>query len=174
MLSQGVGGGLKSFFKKILSCGRFETSCKTFVRQLKGKCRSHFYTRDTYCPYILISSNGYIPSHLNLSCLFMIPSAEYVILHVLLNTCSVCFLSIGVFAAAHDLKTEWTVTKGILRLWCDVANDWLEFANATVASVVNKILSEPYVLIFLQIGQITLTAVATIKKVQSWGNRIRG
>ncbi|XP_067031602.1 death domain-containing ATP nucleosidase-like isoform X2 [Acropora muricata] len=53
----------------------------------------------------------------------------------------------GVFAAAHDLKTEWTVIKGISRFAdCnDVADDWLEFANAMAASVVNNILSEPYV-----------------------------
>ena len=57
------------------------------------------------------------------------------------------FSSIGVFAAAHDLKTEWTVIKGISRFAdCnDVADDWLEFANAMAASVVNNILSEPYV-----------------------------
>ncbi|XP_029185660.1 death domain-containing ATP nucleosidase-like isoform X2 [Acropora muricata] len=53
----------------------------------------------------------------------------------------------GVFAAAHDLKTEWTVIKGISRFAdCnDVADDWLEFASAMAASVVNNILSEPYV-----------------------------
>ena len=64
-----------------------------------------------------------------------------------MNTSSVCFLSIGVFAAAHDLKTEWTVIKGISRFAdCnDVADEWLEFANAMAASVVNNILSEPYV-----------------------------
>lgn len=64
-----------------------------------------------------------------------------------MNTCPVCCLSIGVFAAAHDLKTEWTVIKGISRFAdCnDVADGWLAFANAMAASVVYNILSEPYV-----------------------------
>ena len=59
----------------------------------------------------------------------------------------VCCLSIGVFAAAHDLKTEWTVIKGISRYAdCnDAADGWLPFANAMAASVVNNILSDPYV-----------------------------
>ena len=66
---------------------------------------------------------------------------------ILLNGCPVCCLSIGVFAAAHDLKTEWTVIKGISRYAdCNDASDgWLAFASAMAASVVNNILSEPYV-----------------------------
>ena len=59
----------------------------------------------------------------------------------------VCCLSIGVFAASHDLKTEWIVIKGISRYAdCnDGSDDWLVFANAMVASVVNNILSKRYV-----------------------------
>lgn len=53
----------------------------------------------------------------------------------------------GVFAAAHDLKTEWVVIKGISRYadCSSASDDWLAFANAMAASVVNNILSEPYV-----------------------------
>ncbi|XP_067024644.1 death domain-containing ATP nucleosidase-like isoform X1 [Acropora muricata] len=53
----------------------------------------------------------------------------------------------GVFAASHDLKAEWIVIKGISRYAdCnDGSDDWLVFANAMAASVVNNILSEPYV-----------------------------
>ncbi|XP_029185678.2 uncharacterized protein LOC114953568 [Acropora millepora] len=53
----------------------------------------------------------------------------------------------GVFAASHDLKTEWIVIKGISRYadCSDACDDWLVFANAMAASVVNNILSEPYV-----------------------------
>ena len=59
----------------------------------------------------------------------------------------VCCLLIGVFAASHDLKTEWIVIKGISRYadCSDACDDWLVFANAMAASVVNNILSEPYV-----------------------------
>lgn len=53
----------------------------------------------------------------------------------------------GVFAASHDLKTEWIVIKGISRYAdCNEASDdWLTFANAMAASVVNNILSDPFV-----------------------------
>ncbi|XP_074630935.1 death domain-containing ATP nucleosidase-like [Acropora palmata] len=53
----------------------------------------------------------------------------------------------GVFAASHDLKTEWIVIKGISRYadCSDGCDDWFVFANAMAASVVNNILSEPYV-----------------------------
>lgn len=54
----------------------------------------------------------------------------------------------GVFAAAHDLKTEWVVIKGISR-YADcsatLTEDWVPFASAMAASVVNNILSEPSV-----------------------------
>ena len=67
---------------------------------------------------------------------------------MLSNILKICSgLSIGVFAASHDLKTEWIVIKGISRYAdCnDASDDWLAFANAMAASVVNNILSEPYV-----------------------------
>ena len=54
----------------------------------------------------------------------------------------------GVFAAAHDLKMEWVVIKGI----SDYANGtasltehWKPFASVMAASVVNNILREPVV-----------------------------
>ena len=67
----------------------------------------------------------------------------YILLLILLGCC----LSIGVFAASHDLKTEWIVIKGISRYAdCnDASDDWLTFANAMAASVVSNILSDPFV-----------------------------
>ena len=54
----------------------------------------------------------------------------------------------GVFAAAHDLKTEWVVVKGI-KSYADssqLANDeWGVFASVMAASVVSNILSNPIV-----------------------------
>lgn len=54
----------------------------------------------------------------------------------------------GVFAAAHDLKTEWVVVKGI-KSYADssqLANDkWGVFASVMAASVVANILSNPIV-----------------------------
>ena len=50
--------------------------------------------------------------------------------------------------AAHDLKTEWVVIKGISR-YADTSaqstEHWSQFSCAMAASVVNKILSEPSV-----------------------------
>ena len=64
-----------------------------------------------------------------------------------LSSLWVCCLSVGVFAASHDLKTEWIVIKGISRYanCSDACDDWLLFANAMATSVVNIILSELYV-----------------------------
>ena len=66
---------------------------------------------------------------------------------VFLNSHWACCLSIGVFVASQDLKTEWIVIKGISRYAdCNDGSDaWFVFANAMAASVVNNILSEPYV-----------------------------
>ena len=54
----------------------------------------------------------------------------------------------GVFAAAHDLRTEWVVVKGI-KNYADssqLANDeWGVFASVMAASVVSNILSNPIV-----------------------------
>ena len=54
----------------------------------------------------------------------------------------------GVFAAAHDLNTEWILIKGIK----DYANarqsssdEWGVFASVMAASVVANILSDPVV-----------------------------
>jgi len=53
-----------------------------------------------------------------------------------------CCVFPGVFAAAHDLKTEWVVVKGIK----DYANgshsndEWAAFASVMAASVVANIL----------------------------------
>ena len=54
----------------------------------------------------------------------------------------------GVFAAAHDLKTEWVVVKGI-RNYADSSqlakDEWVVFASVMAASVVANILSNPIV-----------------------------
>ena len=54
----------------------------------------------------------------------------------------------GVFAAAHDLKTEWVVVKGIKDFADDSqpsSNEWGRFASVMAASVVANILSDPVV-----------------------------
>ena len=54
----------------------------------------------------------------------------------------------GVFAAAHDLKTEWVVVKGIKNYAgsSQLAKDeWRVFASVMAASVVANILSNPVV-----------------------------
>ena len=61
-----------------------------------------------------------------------------------------CFfvLVIGVFAAAHDLKTEWVVIKGISHYAdcsASLTEEWIPFASAMAASVVKNILSEPII-----------------------------
>ena len=54
----------------------------------------------------------------------------------------------GVFAAAHDLKTEWVVVKGI-KNYADSSqltkDEWGIFASVMAASVVTNILSNPVV-----------------------------
>ena len=54
----------------------------------------------------------------------------------------------GVFAAAHDLKTEWVVVKGI-KDYADGSqvsrDEWAAFASVMAASVVANILSDPVV-----------------------------
>ena len=51
----------------------------------------------------------------------------------------------GVFAAAHDLKTEWVVVKGI-KDYADGSqssyDEWRTFASVMAASVVANILSD--------------------------------
>ena len=51
----------------------------------------------------------------------------------------------GVFAAAHDLKTEWVVVKGI-KGYADgsqsSSDEWGTFASVMAASVVANILSD--------------------------------
>ena len=54
----------------------------------------------------------------------------------------------GVFAAAHDLKTEWLVVKGIKDFTGDSqpsSDEWGRFASVMAASVVANILSDPVV-----------------------------
>ena len=54
----------------------------------------------------------------------------------------------GVFAAAHDLKTEWVVVKGIKDFANDsqpLSDEWGRFASVMAASVVANILSDPVV-----------------------------
>ena len=63
--------------------------------------------------------------------------------------CNNCFSFLtGVFAAAHDLKTEWVVIKGISGYAdcnASLTVDWVPYACTMAASVMNNILSEPIV-----------------------------
>ena len=54
----------------------------------------------------------------------------------------------GVFSAAHDLKMEWVVIKGISNYadgTTSLTQHWKPFASVMAASVVNNILREPVV-----------------------------
>ena len=54
----------------------------------------------------------------------------------------------GLFTAAHDLKTEWVVVKGIKDFADDSQHssyEWGRFASVMAASVVANILSDPVV-----------------------------
>lgn len=59
------------------------------------------------------------------------------------------FIGIGVFAAAHDLKMEWVVIKGISD-YADGSKSkteaWQPFASVMAASVVANILKVPGIL----------------------------
>ena len=58
------------------------------------------------------------------------------------------FLFTGVFSAAHDLKMEWVIIKGISDYADGTASfteHWKPFASVMAASVVNNILHEPLV-----------------------------
>ncbi len=65
--------------------------------------------------------------------------------HIILEN---LFLFSGVFAAAHDLKMEWVVIKGISDYadgTASLTEQWMPFASVMAASVVNNILREPVV-----------------------------
>jgi len=48
--------------------------------------------------------------------------------------------------AAHDLKSEWVVVKGVSRFADSSANNlWETFASVMAASLVSNILSDPFV-----------------------------
>jgi len=71
----------------------------------------------------------------------------YLLAHTLhvLNTSFVCCL-VGIFTAAHDLKSEWVVVKGVSRFADSSANKlWETFASVMAASLVSNILSDPFV-----------------------------
>ena len=54
----------------------------------------------------------------------------------------------GVFSAAHDLKMEWVVIKGISDYadgTASLTEHWRPFASVMAASVVNNILRNPVV-----------------------------
>ena len=56
--------------------------------------------------------------------------------------------STGVFSAAHDLKTEWVVIKGVscyVDGTASLTEDWKPFASAMAASVVKNMLRTPAV-----------------------------
>ena len=55
---------------------------------------------------------------------------------------------VGVFVAAHDLKIEWVIVKGV----CHFINDpdppdelWKSFASTMAASLVSNMLNDPLV-----------------------------
>ncbi|XP_020601279.1 uncharacterized protein LOC110040391 isoform X1 [Orbicella faveolata] len=52
----------------------------------------------------------------------------------------------GMVTAAHDLKSEWVVVKGVSRFADSSANNlWETFASVMAASLVSNILSDPFV-----------------------------
>ena len=58
------------------------------------------------------------------------------------------FLFTGVFSAAHDLKMEWVIIKGISDYADGTASStehWKPFASVMAASVVNNMLRVPVV-----------------------------
>ena len=58
-----------------------------------------------------------------------------------------CFFS-GVYAAAHDFKTEWVVVKGIKDFVDETQSSskkWKQIACVMAASVVAKILNNPVI-----------------------------
>lgn len=58
------------------------------------------------------------------------------------------FFTPGVFAAAHNLKTEWVLIKGISGYAdcpASLTEQWEGFASFMAASVMNNILSDPLV-----------------------------
>ena len=58
----------------------------------------------------------------------------------------VCSFLLGMFSAAHDLKSEWVVVKGVSRFADSSANKlWETFASVMAASLVSNILSDPFV-----------------------------
>ncbi len=77
----------------------------------------------------------------------LIPCRQAVRCSSLTNKITLLFFS-GVFAAAHDLKTEWVVVKGI-KDYADgsqpSSDEWRRFASVMAASVVANILSDPVV-----------------------------
>jgi len=66
-------------------------------------------------------------------------------LHVL-NTFFVCCYLLGIFTAAHDLKSEWVVVKGVSGFADSSANKlWETFTSVMAASLVSNILSDTFV-----------------------------
>ena len=58
----------------------------------------------------------------------------------------VCSFRLGIFTAAHDLKSEWVVVKGVSRFADNSANKlWETFACVMAASLVSNILTDPFV-----------------------------
>ncbi len=77
------------------------------------------------------------------------------------------FLLPGVFAAAHDLKMEWVVIKGISDYadgTASLTEQWKPFASVMAASVVNNILREPVVF-----GQWPHYQISDVRATQNQG-----
>ena len=77
----------------------------------------------------------------------MVQSVIYVGDHSLIDQ-SIFFFTLGIFAAAHDLKTEWVVIKGIsgyADCTASLSKQWVSFASVMAASVMYNILSDTIV-----------------------------
>ena len=73
------------------------------------------------------------------------PEKIYVIFVLI---CFCCSIFIGLFAAAHDVKIEWVIVKGISHFSNDgnaPNGSWKSFASIMAASLVSNMLNDPVV-----------------------------
>ncbi len=79
--------------------------------------------------FMMCSISSFLPVYLKVNCLL-----------------SFFVLSVGIFVAAHDMKSEWVVVKGVSHFAGDSRRQlWETFACVMAASVVSNILCDPYV-----------------------------
>ena len=58
------------------------------------------------------------------------------------------FLTSGVYAAAYDANIEWVIIKGVASYFHQrkcATSEWMSFASAMAASMVEKMLKDPKV-----------------------------